>query len=49
MALIQCNYQSDALGGPAAIEVILPEPLRKAYPVLYLLHGQVDDQTAWTR
>ena len=49
MALIQCNYQSDALGGPAAIEVILPEPLRKAYPVLYLLHGQVDDQTVWTR
>ena len=49
MALIQCNYQSDALGGPAAIAVILPEPLRKTYPVLYLLHGQVDDQTAWTR
>ena len=49
MALIQCNYQSDALGSPATIQVILPEPLRKSYPVLYLLHGLLDDQTAWTR
>lgn len=49
MALIQCNYQSDALGSPATIEVILPEPLRKSYPVLYLLHGLLDDHTIWTR
>ncbi|MEZ4771516.1 MAG: alpha/beta hydrolase family protein, partial [Caldilineales bacterium] len=49
MALIQVNYQSDALGSPATVQVILPEPLRKSYPVLYLLHGQVDDQTVWTR
>lgn len=49
MALIQCNYQSDALGSTATIQVILPEPLRKSYPVLYLLHGLLDDQTTWTR
>lgn len=49
MALIQCNYQSDALGSTASIQVILPEPLRPSYPVLYLLHGLLDDQTAWTR
>ncbi len=49
MALIQCNYQSDALGSAATIQVILPEPLRKSYPVLYLLHGLLDDQTTWTR
>ena len=44
MARIQCNIQSDALGSAATIEVILPEPLRKSYPVLYLLHGLLDDQ-----
>ncbi|MCB0228767.1 MAG: esterase family protein, partial [Anaerolineae bacterium] len=49
MALIQCSYQSDALGSPATIQVILPEPLRKSYPVLYLLHGLLDDQSVWTR
>ena len=49
MARIQCNFQSDALGSAATIEVILPEPLRKSYPVLYLLHGLLDDQTTWTR
>ena len=49
MARIQCNFQSDALGSAATIEVILPEPLRKSYPVLYLLHGLLDDQTTWMR
>ncbi|MEZ4770034.1 MAG: alpha/beta hydrolase-fold protein [Caldilineales bacterium] len=29
----------------ATLQVILPEPLQKSYPVLYLLHGLVDDQT----
>lgn len=49
MALIQCSFQSDALGSPATIEVILPEPARKSYPVLYLLHGLLDDHTTWLR
>lgn len=49
MALIECNFQSDALGSPATIHVILPEPARKGYPVLYLLHGLLDDHTTWLR
>lgn len=60
MALIDCNFFSEVLGINTTIKVILPERSRNKigslgsekkdkYPVLYLLHGFSDDNTAWTR
>ncbi|MFA7230053.1 MAG: alpha/beta hydrolase family protein [Victivallaceae bacterium] len=60
MALIQCNFHSDALGMASEINVILPQPAKtaigvdavpdkKTFPVLYLLHGLSDDNTIWCR
>ncbi len=60
MALIQCDFFSNALGLSTSMNVILPQRpwegkgLRKAlqnrrYPVLYLLHGLSDDHTIWLR
>lgn len=60
MALIHCDFFSDALGLSTSMTVILPQTttrqigmdgraLRKYHPTLYLLHGLSDDHTIWQR
>ena len=55
MARIQCDFFSDALGTSVTINVILPQPTPdqrtapRTYPVLWLLHGLLDDHTTWLR
>jgi len=49
MALIQCNFFSESLGFCTTMNVILPQPARERYRVLYLLHGMSDDHTIWCR
>ncbi|AGL19691.1 alpha/beta hydrolase family protein [Actinoplanes sp. N902-109] len=60
MPLIRCNFYSDALELGTSMTVLLPKPSRSQIgvrgaaasgppPVLYLLHGLTDDDTAWTR
>ncbi|KQX07965.1 MULTISPECIES: alpha/beta hydrolase [unclassified Leifsonia] len=52
MALMQCSFFSDALGVQTHANVILPQEVSLAgerMPVLYLLHGRSDDETAWLR
>jgi putative tributyrin esterase len=49
MALIQCDFYSETLQLSTSMNVILPQPVRTRYPVLYLLHGLSDDHTIWLR
>ncbi|KIL49053.1 alpha/beta hydrolase [Jeotgalibacillus campisalis] len=60
MALIHCDFFSEALGLNTSMKVILPQETtnqigmtgKKAkgpYPVLFLLHGLSDDDSAWIR
>jgi putative tributyrin esterase len=53
MASIDCKFVSETLGMASSMRVLLPEPVRakppRQYPVLFLLHGLSDDETAWTR
>ncbi len=49
MALIQCDFFSETLQLCTSMNVILPQPARTGYPVLYLLHGLSDDHTIWLR
>jgi putative tributyrin esterase len=60
MALIRCNFFSEALELGTSMTVLLPQPGAAQIgvdgqqsddppPVLYLLHGLTDDDTAWTR
>lgn len=49
MALIQCDFFSETLQLSTSLNVILPQPARARYPVLYLLHGLSDDHTTWLR
>lgn len=60
MALITCNFFSEALGFSTSMTVILPQQTstqiglknsstRKLHPTLYLLHGLSDDDTIWSR
>ena len=55
MARIQCDFFSAALGTAVTINVILPQPAPaqrtapRTYPVLWLLHGLLDDHTTWLR
>jgi S-formylglutathione hydrolase FrmB len=49
MALIQCDFFSETLQLHTSMNVILPQPARSRYPVLYLLHGLSDDHTIWLR
>ena len=61
MALVQCDFWSEALEVSTAITVVLPQPeagigleatgrvAGADPPLLYLLHGLSDDHTAWTR
>ncbi|OJF11414.1 alpha/beta hydrolase [Couchioplanes caeruleus] len=60
MALIRCDFSSEALALATTMTVLLPQAASTqiglsgragdaAPPVLYLLHGLTDDDTAWTR
>jgi putative tributyrin esterase len=49
MALIQCDFFSETLQLNTSMNVILPQPARARFPVLYLLHGLSDDHTIWLR
>jgi S-formylglutathione hydrolase FrmB len=60
MAVIRCNFFSEALELGTSMTVLLPQPSAAQVgvvgsasdappPVLYLLHGLTDDDTAWTR
>ena len=60
MALIQCTFFSEVLELSTHMTVLLPQPASAqvgisgggtaaAPPVLYLLHGLTDDDTAWNR
>lgn len=54
MALIQCTINSRALGMNTDINVVLPEATfttedHPSFPVLYLLHGGLDNFTNWQR
>ncbi len=50
--LHELTLETPALSGPTSVRVLLPDgydshPNRR-YPVLYLLHGAVDDYRSWT-
>jgi putative tributyrin esterase len=60
MALIHCDFFSEALRLASSMTVILPQPAlsklphpvaasHRQYPTLYLLHGLSDDHTVWQR
>jgi putative tributyrin esterase len=60
MALLTCDFFSDALQVGTSMTVVLPQPTEGQIgveggadsgppPLLYLLHGLSDDHTAWTR
>jgi putative tributyrin esterase len=49
MALLRCSFWSDALQLDTSMTVLLPQGGDTPPPVLYLLHGLSDDDTAWTR
>ncbi|RLV48914.1 esterase family protein [Nocardioides mangrovicus] len=60
MARIRCDFFADSLELSTSMTVLLPQPAEQqigtsatvrtgAPPVLYLLHGLSDDDTAWTR
>ena len=45
------KFQSESLGQPRAFNILLPmdyDSSTSRYPVLYLLHGYGDDNTAWS-
>jgi S-formylglutathione hydrolase FrmB len=50
VAHLRCDFFSDTLGLSTSMTVLLPEPgPSRLPPVLYLLHGLTDDDTAWLR
>ncbi len=60
MAVLRCDFFSDALALSTSMQVVLPQPTRSQIgmegrgddappPVLYLLHGLSDDCTTWLR
>jgi putative tributyrin esterase len=53
MALLHCQFHSEALQIAASMDVILPQAAcmegSGPLPVLYLLHGLSDDHTIWQR
>src|SRR5579859_5151833 len=50
MSCAEIKYFSDALVKATSATVLLPECRQPGpYPVLYLLHGLSDDNTAWQR
>ena len=49
MALIRVDFAAETLELDTSMTVVLPEDGPPEPPVLYLLHGLTDDDTAWTR
>ncbi|MEU8813272.1 alpha/beta hydrolase family protein [Actinoplanes sp. NPDC048796] len=49
MALIRVDFASEALELDTSMTVVLPQDGVEPPPLLYLLHGLTDDDTAWTR
>jgi putative tributyrin esterase len=60
MALVRCDFYSDALGVSTSMTVLLPEATESQigmtgavtgseFPTLYLLHGLSDDDSIWLR
>ena len=52
MALFQISFYSAVLGRNSSFNAVIPDrdaEKRKAYPVVYLLHGLSDDCTSWLR
>ena len=49
MALIRVDFAAETLELDTAMTVVLPQEGDAPPPVLYLLHGLTDDDTAWTR
>jgi len=49
MALIRCSFFSESMTLSTSMTVLLPDEADAPPPVLYLLHGLSDDDTAWTR
>ena len=61
MALVTCDFFSEALEVGTSMTVVLPQPTEAQIgvastetseagpPLLYLLHGMSDDHTAWLR
>ena len=49
MALIRVDFDSEVLELDTSMTVVLPQEGPVPPPVLYLLHGLSDDDTAWTR
>ena len=50
MAICELHFSANnALQRMHSATVLLPEKKTGPFPVLYLLHGQSDDHTAWTR
>ena len=46
------KFQSNILKGEVKYSIYLPDGYdtsERSYPVLYLLHGWTDDETAWVR
>jgi S-formylglutathione hydrolase FrmB len=49
MALIRVDFAAETLELDTSMTVVLPQEGDGPPPVLYLLHGLTDDDTAWTR
>ena len=49
MASVTCRFHAATLGQDTTVEVVLPQERPTPPPVLYLLHGLSDDQSAWMR
>ncbi|MFF5294589.1 alpha/beta hydrolase [Paractinoplanes globisporus] len=49
MALIRVDFAAETLELDTSMTVVLPQQGASPTPVLYLLHGLTDDDTAWTR
>jgi S-formylglutathione hydrolase FrmB len=51
--LVELTFSTPALASPTSVRVLLPAGYRSSgarrYPVLYLLHGAVDDYASWTK
>src|SRR5829696_2354681 len=52
MALIRCDFFAESIDQGTSVTVVLPQAeggVAEPPPVLYLLHGLGDNDTAWTR
>ncbi|GIM94308.1 alpha/beta hydrolase [Paractinoplanes toevensis] len=49
MAVIRCDFSAETLELDTSMTVVLPQEGTGPPPVLYLLHGLSDDDSAWTR